>query len=302
MLKLDNKGKAVEELQMKLTHASLGAHPLGIDGDFGGMTLQAVKRFQYAANLVVDGIVGKKTWAALNDVTKDKFFVSIHGGHGGIHPVTNLYATDPRVGKRYQHPSLKLHTDDGWFYEGVENRIIANDVAERLRTLGIFALVTHHPFKCDYGKLGTHRFKTAPYVLNGYSGYTHSFHSNAISTSNNKEKLDATQGGYVFTTKGTTLSDTIAKELLTLWQDRWGDWVRLRDRKNEPTINSDAEANFQVLRQIEQLNSKRFGAILEEFGFFTSETDTIFITDEDTRQQRIFCAVELALRIKNMLL
>jgi peptidoglycan hydrolase-like protein with peptidoglycan-binding domain len=36
------------------------------DGLFGRETLFAVKRFQTAARLTVDGIVGPKTWAALD--------------------------------------------------------------------------------------------------------------------------------------------------------------------------------------------------------------------------------------------
>lgn len=37
------------------------------DGDFGGITEAAVRRFQRREGLVPDGIVGPKTWAALDD-------------------------------------------------------------------------------------------------------------------------------------------------------------------------------------------------------------------------------------------
>jgi len=37
----------------------------GVDGDFGAETLKAVKSFQKKKGLVVDGIVGPKTWKAL---------------------------------------------------------------------------------------------------------------------------------------------------------------------------------------------------------------------------------------------
>jgi peptidoglycan hydrolase-like protein with peptidoglycan-binding domain len=57
------KGSQVTELQ-KLLEAA-GVSPGRIDGDFGPMTQAAVRRFQQAKGLVVDGVVGPKTWAAL---------------------------------------------------------------------------------------------------------------------------------------------------------------------------------------------------------------------------------------------
>jgi peptidoglycan hydrolase-like protein with peptidoglycan-binding domain len=40
-------------------------YPLAVDGDFGPQTGAAVKDYQYANNLDVDGIVGQHTWRAL---------------------------------------------------------------------------------------------------------------------------------------------------------------------------------------------------------------------------------------------
>ena len=38
---------------------------LDIDGDFGGNTAYALKAFQTAAGLTVDGVCGSKTWSKL---------------------------------------------------------------------------------------------------------------------------------------------------------------------------------------------------------------------------------------------
>lgn len=63
-LSYGSKGSAVKELQTRL-NANGATPPLKVDGDFGPLTNGAVLSFQRSRGLVVDGIVGPKTWAAL---------------------------------------------------------------------------------------------------------------------------------------------------------------------------------------------------------------------------------------------
>lgn len=63
VLRLYDKGEAVRELQQLLNDN--GSH-LEEDGDFGQLTLAAVKEFQMRHLLEVDGIVGEITWNALD--------------------------------------------------------------------------------------------------------------------------------------------------------------------------------------------------------------------------------------------
>jgi GH25 family lysozyme M1 (1,4-beta-N-acetylmuramidase) len=56
-------GPAVETLQTRL---NVWGAKLTVDGDFGLLTLAAVKAFQTEQKLTVDGVVGALTWAALN--------------------------------------------------------------------------------------------------------------------------------------------------------------------------------------------------------------------------------------------
>lgn len=63
-LRLGDHGEDVIYLQTRL--AAMGYEVGKIDGIFGVKTLEAVKAFQVENNLAVDGIVGPKTWMAIN--------------------------------------------------------------------------------------------------------------------------------------------------------------------------------------------------------------------------------------------
>lgn len=55
----------VKQIQIALKNA--GYDPGSIDGKMGAQTRDAIKSFQRASNLPVDGKVGKKTWGALRE-------------------------------------------------------------------------------------------------------------------------------------------------------------------------------------------------------------------------------------------
>lgn len=64
-LKSGNKGYSVRALQILLIGYGFSCGWYGADSDFGKSTDRAVREFQKANNLEVDGIVGEKTWARL---------------------------------------------------------------------------------------------------------------------------------------------------------------------------------------------------------------------------------------------
>ena len=69
VLREGNTSEAVKVLQLRLYE--LGVYPCGlsveevVDGIFGEMTKKATMTFQYNMFLHIDGIVGEKTWQAL---------------------------------------------------------------------------------------------------------------------------------------------------------------------------------------------------------------------------------------------
>ena len=64
LIRSGSKGSSVVSIQKELKAA--GINPGPIDGDFGPKTKKAVMAYQKKYHLEVDGIVGPKTWHALN--------------------------------------------------------------------------------------------------------------------------------------------------------------------------------------------------------------------------------------------
>ncbi|MET9831235.1 serine/threonine-protein kinase [Streptomyces sp. NPDC006385] len=64
-----DKGQRVVQVQCMLTKRGYSVGEAGVDGQFGGATLAAVRKFQKAKGLAVDGDVGPDTWAALRSST-----------------------------------------------------------------------------------------------------------------------------------------------------------------------------------------------------------------------------------------
>ncbi|NLN42114.1 MAG: hypothetical protein GX160_09070, partial [Clostridiales bacterium] len=64
LLKLGSSGSEVREIQSRLKDLGYFKYP-NITGYYGTITRDAVKAFQTSKGLAADGIVGSKTWAAL---------------------------------------------------------------------------------------------------------------------------------------------------------------------------------------------------------------------------------------------
>src|SRR4029453_13338559 len=82
-LEYASKGPYVQEAQMKLNTLAPQQPLLLVDGVYGNKTVARVKQFQLSRALVADGIVGAKTWAALDGAAP-----AVSGGSPGFKPPT----------------------------------------------------------------------------------------------------------------------------------------------------------------------------------------------------------------------
>ena len=186
------------------------------------------------------------------------------------------------------HPNISAHDGNGTFYEGHENRIIANRIYIEALKLGVRALKTYDIH------LDTSLYKRSlivqSWTLAGYSVFNHSLHSNAGPFGNNEDIT----GFSVFTTVGNNTSDLFAQWHFDHSRDEFGSgWVWRGDTSD---LDSDYEANFAILKWTENIKLKCY-SILEEFGFFTSSVDVEFITSEETRSRRVNVAIRTLFRV-----
>lgn len=83
-----DEGEAVKVLQRTLMAIGYKLPNYGDDGEFGTETEEAVKKFQSFNKLEVDGVVGPKTWAAL-DSGKARIVV-VKGGNVNVRTAPNV--------------------------------------------------------------------------------------------------------------------------------------------------------------------------------------------------------------------
>ena len=101
VLKIGSKGFDVRKLQSKLS--SIG-YSLSVDGDFGSNTSKIVKEFQKDAGLSNDGVVGEKTWKALDDI---KIYSRLVDGNKSLTPNFKIKEFACQDGS----DTIVLHTD-----------------------------------------------------------------------------------------------------------------------------------------------------------------------------------------------
>ena len=297
-MKKGSKGQGVKSLQYKLKKV-LNTN-IVVDGIFGRATQAAVKKFQAMHNLPANGVANVVMVQCLEiayeamfvanskllHFGKRRFIVFVDAGHGGIKE-NGSYITR---GKRAKHEGVELH-ENGHYYEGFENRLIAEAFIEACTDAGIMCIRTYHPYKDTPLSERTEIIRS--WLRRGYYGYLHSFHSNAISHKNTKERLETTKGYMVFNTRGDNFSDRIATKHHQHVRNAFGSsWTYREQSKQDGDV--DFEVNFQILRETDLNDFPQFGAILDEWGFHTSKEDCKFITNNINRDKRVAACLDTA--------
>lgn len=129
-LRLGSRGAAVKDMQQRLIAKHFGVGSSGADGIFGSHTDTAVRNFQAAHHLHIDGICGPNTWEALLASQPPPHGPPAHGTGRALaalaykvvtagfgHPV--YYRWGARVsGLDLHHPATWTHMDCSEFTQG----------------------------------------------------------------------------------------------------------------------------------------------------------------------------------------
>lgn len=130
-LKKGNEGALVSQLQVTLN--KLG-YQLVVDGSFGPAVENAVKSFQKASGIVVDGIVGKATFAALEKATQPKTPIEREEGVRMFKPTRKIF-------KDETEDLFRLAREAGIFSSDDHEKKVAVDEMPLDDTIGAIATI-----------------------------------------------------------------------------------------------------------------------------------------------------------------
>jgi N-acetylmuramoyl-L-alanine amidase len=184
-------------------------------------------------------------------------------GHGGISPFNNEYVT---AGKR----SPKKE-DGTQFYEGVNNRILVDMIYDALKDNGFDVVKLVDTWK-DVSL--SERVRKANELHKEKKSFLISIHSDAFG---NGQEWTSPKGITVFTSKGETKSDILAK------------WFHQELACNFDGISPDRrikEANFYILR------NTACPALLLELGFHTNREELRLMESEDWKRRAVKSIVD----------
>lgn len=177
--------------------------------------------------------------------------ILLDAGHGGLSPKTGTYTTPISNGKRYKHQNGNEYHNEGWFYEGVSNRVWAMEFIKQSATRGFLVVPVFAP-SVDTG-LNRRVLLANEYAKNcGQNTVFLSFHHNAFK--------GTTRGHQTYyhphSKRGLELSKIITPHVVRVFED-FDSIGRYPERT----------AKFHVLQYTSM------PALLMEFGFFDNSYD-----------------------------
>ena len=274
-LKKGDKGDEVKILQELLNKAG---YNLVVDSDFGNKTHNSVLAYQKSKSLVADGVVGPKTWEALDvkEGTSSKKVKDIHiilnYGHSKLTAGKRspLYSTLPKDYQDYFRQFPEFGKDR--YYEYLSNRVIGRQIANTLKERGWNV----HEIEQTAAN-GVNQIVNATNKICSQYGASNcvfvSVHSNAAPSKTNG--WAEAKGWSAYTTKGQNKSDKLANYMYKYAEQ---EFVDRKIRKNTSDGDPDQEENFGVI-----YSAKCCGVLTENF-FYNDKDDLKYLVSKKGQQ------------------
>jgi len=207
-------------------------------------------------------------------MSNDKPIIYARAGHSGRDPQTGVYLTmrDERA-KFYKHTNGKPYHENGFFYEGVSNRLIADKFIKLAIETGFEVVQIHHPYEdinlrdaCTYAN--THYVRTG----NGRPAIFLDIHSNAGKA---RGLALLYYPGYIKdgaainapSIKGKKLAEDMAQELNPIWLNEGAKYGTTPVRPGWIYRGGKIVAPYYMVQHT------NMPAIIIENGFFDNEHD-----------------------------
>lgn len=189
LLKKGSRGNAVKDLQRQLN--SRGYNAGNVDGIFGNKTYNAVRAFQKANGLAVDGIVGPDTKSKLSGGTTRELQTILNQIGINVGKIDGIMGNNTRKGIREFQSIFGLKVD------GIPGKNTWNvlNKAKNVKNFKVREFRCKHcgKIKLDINllvKLEELRKKTGPLIIN--SGYRCSIHNRNVGGAANSQHVKGT--------------------------------------------------------------------------------------------------------------
>jgi N-acetylmuramoyl-L-alanine amidase len=206
-------------------------------------------------------------------MNKDKIVI-LDPGHGGVNPLTGKYVTP---GKRSPVWDNGLQ-----YFEGVGNRQIAIKASQYLRASGWKVYYTTDPKSYIDTSLGKRIKRSNEIYFENPTAFQISIHSDAF-------KKNVGQGATVFTSVGTTSSDTLA----SIWMD---EHIKLFPQL---TIRSDRRDGDVDKENHLAMNKVKCPSILIETMFHTFEEECKILMSAKGQEKIAIAISEACIQFHN---
>ena len=198
-----------------------------------------------------------------------KTVIFLNAGHGGMDANGNSL-TNEKDGKKTLHTNGKPYHNKGWFYEGVFNRQIADQFAEKAQELGYEVVKVYHPEQ-DTNRRGRITFANnlaAQFNQKGKHCIWLSFHANATAATTAPQ--NSAEGVCTFVFKLGTGTAQAAEQISLAMQDVFDAY---KSKRRAQLVHD------RTTRRLDETELTAMPAMLFEVGFFDNPKNADLLID-----------------------